>query len=100
MQVHGRPQILIIMQVHIDNEHQYDLEKTERKVIVKYSGNEWTKNGDTCCVLYDDGDGITIALDSTEFDLSYYEADILLSALIAHTECSFQLVKTETIKSL
>lgn len=89
------------MQVHIDNQHQYDLEKTERQVIIKYSNNsEWINNGDVCCVLYDDGDGITIALDSTEFTLAYHEADILLAALIAHTECSFQLVKTETIKSL
>lgn len=89
------------MQVHIDNQYQYDLEKTNGKVLIRYSGNEqWINNGDTCCVLYDDGDGITVALESTEFVLSYHEADILLAALIAHTECSFQLVKTETIKSL
>lgn len=89
------------MQVHIDNQYQYDLEKTDRKVQIRYSGNEqWVNNGDTCCVLYDDGNGITVALESTEITLSYHEADILLAALIAHTECSFQLVKTETIKSL
>ena len=89
------------MQVHIDNKYQYDLEKTERQVIIKYSNDsEWICSGDICCVLHDDGDGITIALDSSEFDLSYHEADILLAALIAHTECSFKLVKTETIKSL
>ena len=89
------------MQVHIDNQHEYNLEKTERQVIIRYSNNsEWICIGDICCVLHDDGDGITIALPSTEISLAYHEADILLSALIAHTECSFQLVKTETIKSL
>ena len=89
------------MQVHIDNQHEYDLEKNDNKVIIKYSNNsEWICSGDICCVLYDDGDGITIALPSTEIYLAYHEADILLAALIAQNEYSFQLVKTETIKSL
>lgn len=89
------------MQVHIDDQYQYDLEKTERKVIVKYANNgDWICEGDICCVMYDDGDGVTFALGSVEFELGYHEADILLAALMAYTESSFQLVKTKTIKSL
>lgn len=89
------------MQVHIDNQYQYDLEKTDRKIIVKYTNNgDWTCEGDICCVMYDDGNSITIAVGSVEFELGYHEADILLAALMGYTDSSFELVETEIIKSL
>jgi hypothetical protein len=78
-----------------------DLEKKDRKTIVKYANNgDWICEGDMCCVMYDDGNSVTFAFDSVEFELDYHEADILLAALMSYTESSFKLVKTKTIKSL
>lgn len=70
-------------------------------LIVKYAKNgDWIYEGDICCVMYDDGNTVTLALDSVEFELGYHEVDILLAVLMAYTKSSFNLVKTETIKSL
>lgn len=78
-------------QILINDKHEYDYKLNNNKHELYFSDNsEWTRPGDVCLEIFDDGDGLDVRTgDGSLIYLDYHTAEMLTVLL--------KLVNRETI---
>ena len=93
------------IQIHVESfkdqfDHDYDVIKKDEYITLSRSQSElWTNPGEVIGTLLDDGNNISITLDSVPtLELDYVAAQELLVLLLANNDAKMKFLKIETIK--